>query len=226
MTVRVTFLEHSAWDQPGMLGERAGGLGFSVRSARADRGAAALPALDTFDVLVVLGSSASTTDDTVGWIHPERQLVAEVVDRGIPVLGICFGAQLLAQVLGGSVTRARQPEIGWLTVSTSDPDAVPAGPWVVWHEDAILAPPGSLQVARSDVCLHAFVHGVHTGVQFHPEVTGEIVAGWILDARSDGSVTTAQSVDLEAGFATDSLSTWEATCQLFDAFIERAGILV
>ena len=175
MTARIHFLEHSEHDVPGVLGRLALDRGWEVGASRADRGASSLPTVGSFDVLVVLGSDESTLDPTVDWIGPERALVSEVVAAGTPVLGVCFGGQLLAQVLGGEVSRATRKEIGWRAVGSADPVRLPSGPWLVWHEDAFTAPPGSESLAWTDVSLQAFVSGVHTGVQFHPEVTREIV---------------------------------------------------
>ena len=187
MTARIHFLEHSEHDVPGVLGRLALDRGWEVGASRADRGASSLPTVGSFDVLVVLGSDESTLDPTVDWIGPERALVSEVVAAGTPVLGVCFGGQLLAQVLGGEVSRATRKEIGWRAVGSADPVRLPSGPWLVWHEDAFTAPPGSESLAWTDVSLQAFVSGVHTGVQFHPEVTREIVGDWVDVARVAGT---------------------------------------
>ena len=119
----------------------------------------------------------------MAWVAPERRLVGGAVTDGVPVLGVCFGGQLLAEVLGGTVARAARTEIGWRLLDTDDPAVVPAGPWLDWHEDAFTCPPGARAVARTDVSLHAFVQGPWTGLQFHPEVTRPVVEGWIGDAR-------------------------------------------
>ncbi len=84
----------------------------------------------------------------------------------------------------GAVTRALRSEIGWRAVESVDPGRIPPGPWLVWHEDAFTAPPGAEALARTDVCLHAFIAGIHTGLQFHPEVTREIVGHWVDTAQA------------------------------------------
>jgi GMP synthase (glutamine-hydrolysing) len=203
MTVRVAFLTHSEWDLPGVLGERARELGFSIKSCRADRGEAGLPATGTFDLLVVMGSARSATDPSVEWIGHERRMVARAVESDVPVLGVCFGGQLLAQVLGGHVDRAPRPEFGWRLVDTADADRIPPGPWLVWHEDRFSAPPGADQVARTEVSLHAFVLGIHTGVQFHPEVDRDMVRHWVAEARAEDTFDTATAAELQGGFGPD-----------------------
>jgi GMP synthase (glutamine-hydrolysing) len=224
MTARIHFLEHSEHDVPGVLGRLALDRGWEVGASRADRGASSLPTVGSFDVLVVLGSDESTLDPTVDWIGPERTLVSEVVAAGTPVLGVCFGGQLLAQVLGGEVSRATRKEIGWRAVGSADPVRLPSGPWLVWHEDAFTAPPGSESLAWTDVSLQAFVSGVHTGVQFHPEVTREIVGDWVDVARSRGHLDPGEAQALLDGFDAGGRGPDEQTAQLFDSFVERTGL--
>jgi GMP synthase (glutamine-hydrolysing) len=219
---RIAFLQHSATDVPGVLGDYVDGLGFAVAAHRADHGAASLPPPGTFDVLVVMGSIESVTDATVPWIAPERRLVADAVAAGVPVLGVCFGGQLLAEVLGGTVGRASRSEIGWRLLDTVDPALVPAGPWLDWHEDAFTRPPGARAVARTDVALHAFVDGRHTGLQFHPEVTRPVVESWIGDARERAHLTDDDVDALLAGFDPAGRGPDHLATLLVDAFLTRA----
>ncbi len=223
MSARMTFLQHSEHDVPGTLGLLAEQRGWEVAVYRAERGPGSLPKAGSFDILVVMGSDKSTLDGGVEWIGPERAMVDHSVRSGVPVLGVCFGGQLLAQVLGGVVTRATRPEIGWRAVESVDPRRIPPGPWLVWHEDAFTAPPGSEALASTDVCLHAFIAGIHTGLQFHPEVTSEIVGHWVDSARARGQLGSGQADDLMSGFASDGRDPDVQTAQLFDGFLARAG---
>jgi len=223
MSPRMTFLQHSEHDVPGVLGRLAGDAGWEVVVCRADLGVGSLPGPRSFDALVVMGSDESTIDPTVTWIGPERKLVAEAVASAVPVLGVCFGGQLLAQILGGRVTRAVRPEIGWRTIKSADPHRIPEGPWLVWHEDAFTAPPGAEALAGTDVSLHAFVSGIHTGVQFHPEVTGEIVSHWVDNAKARGHLDPGQADELLAGFDADGHGPEAQTATLFEGFLERTG---
>jgi GMP synthase-like glutamine amidotransferase len=107
------------------------------------------------------------------------------------VLGICFGAQQLATVLGGEVTRASVAEIGWLgirAVSESSGD-VPAcmvdGPWMQWHYDRFSVPAGATALAESAAGPQAIRAGRCLGVQFHPEATETIVAQWSTGSGAD-----------------------------------------
>jgi len=103
----------------------------------------------------------------------------------VPVLGLCFGGQMLASALGAPIEDVPDgPELGWCEIDTVAPDTVPAGPWLTWHWQRFHAPAGAEVLATSSTGTQAFRHGPHLGVQFHPESTIEIVAEW---ARSDAA---------------------------------------
>ena len=97
----------------------------------------------------------------------------------VPILGLCFGGQMLARILGAQNYRSEQSEIGWLPVRTKDPDLIGEGPWFQWHFDTFTAPPGSTVIAETEIGPQAFVAGRSLGLQFHPEVTPEIMEGWV-----------------------------------------------
>jgi GMP synthase-like glutamine amidotransferase len=132
-----------------------------------------------YDLIVPLGSEFAAYDDTVPWIEREKRLLERAVDADVPVLGICFGGQLLARVLGGRCYRAEGAEIGWLPVRSRDPELVPEGPWFQWHFDTFTAPPGATVLAESTIGPQAYVAGRNLGVQFHPEVTPQIMEDWV-----------------------------------------------
>jgi len=223
MFLRIAFLQHSATDVPGVLGAFATGLGLEVSAHRADHGASGLPDDGSFDLLVVMGSVESVPDAGISWIEPERSLVARAVEADVPVLGVCFGGQLLAEVLGGTVVRASRPEIGWRLLDTADASRIPAGPWLDWHHDAFTCPPGAEPLATTDVSLHAFVAGPHTGVQFHPEVTLAVVDSWIGDAREQAALTDADVEALHAGFDARGRGPDGLSRALFEGWLDRAG---
>ena len=226
MPERIAFLQHSVSDVPGILADLAVERELEVTVHRPDHGDAGLPATGSFDLLVVMGSIESVYDTSVPWIAPERALVARAVDDGVPVLGVCFGGQLLAEVLGGSVAPASRTEIGWAEVRTEDPSTVPPGPWLNWHDDAFTCPPGSVPVAISDVSPQAFVAGVHTGVQFHPEVTATVVHAWIDDARDRDGVSDEDVDRLVSGFDAVGRGPADPPRILFDGFLTRAGVRI
>jgi GMP synthase-like glutamine amidotransferase len=169
---------------------------FAVAGApAADRAPAGLPDLDGYDRLVILGSSSSVyaSED---WIAAEIDWLRHVQ---LPVLGICFGAQLLSSTFGGSVERSPVYEIGWVTVTPVVPGSasgaagsnggdehdphrdpiVGRGPWFQFHGDRCVLPPAARVLAHNDVCVQAFTIGPHLGVQFHPEVDAGQLERWI-----------------------------------------------
>ena len=150
------------------------------------------PSLDGASLVVSLGSSWSTYwDDVREPVFAEQRLMTDAVARGIPVLGICFGAQQLATVLGGDVSRAPVPEIGWHPVRPIAESAaeVPAcmvdGPWMQWHYDRFSVPPGATVLADSPAGPQAIRAGKCLGIQFHPEATETIVSLWSRGGGAD-----------------------------------------
>ncbi len=178
--------------------------------------------------VIVLGSDKSSNDETVAFTRPLVMWAADVLAAGTALLGICFGAQVMARALGARVERMLVPEIGWVVISPSDGDGdgVTPGPWMAWHEDAI-TPGDTLDVvATNDRGLQAFRAAPgQLGVQFHPEVTPQIVAAW---AAVDGSGrqmadagTTTQKLEHEtARFAPVAA---HAAYALFDGWARSAG---
>lgn len=172
-----------------------------------------LPAPRRFRALAVLGSKRSAYETNESWIRAEHDFVRTCMDAGTPVLGICFGAQLLALILGGHVRRMPRPELGWYNIAGDEPYG---GTWFVWHGDEILAPPRSTVLATSPKCTHAFTHGAHLGVQFHPELTADLLDHWVRTPRRRQAV-------LDAGGDLDQILT--ATIQLESSAVTAAGRL-
>jgi GMP synthase-like glutamine amidotransferase len=155
---------------------------------RPDR-AAAFPLLDGYDLLVVMGSVRSLTrkHEIEAWIDDEMALVRSAHESGLPVLGVCFGGQLLAEALGGSVEEAPVVEIGWYEIEpvTGPGDSgnpIDPGPWMEWHHDRFTPPPGAAVLARTAHAVQLFRIGRSVGTQFHPEVDAAHVATWLAGA--------------------------------------------
>jgi GMP synthase-like glutamine amidotransferase len=138
-----------------------------------------------YDLVVSLGSEFAAFDDDKPFVQREATLMRRAVDEDVPVLGLCFGGQMLARVLGAENYRSDEAEIGWLPVRTTDPELVPEGPWFQWHFDVFTAPSGARVVAETDVGVQAFVVGKSLGLQFHPEVTTQIMDDWVRTYRHE-----------------------------------------
>lgn len=178
----VLCVQHQDDCPPGHVGARLTDLGAELEIVDARRGQ--LPDPRQFDLVVSLGSDDAAHDEAVPYLRAELELLETAVDADVPVFGICFGAQLLSRVLGGSVAPLSDgPEIGWLPVQTDDPNLIETGPWLIWHLDAMTAPPGVDVVARTDRATQAFATGRRVGVQFHPEVMTASARVWSANYR-------------------------------------------
>jgi GMP synthase-like glutamine amidotransferase len=132
-----------------------------------------------YDLIVSLGSEFAAFDDSVAFVQREALLFEDAIEGDVPILGLCFGGQMLSRVLGGRVYRSEKSEIGWLPVRSNDPELVGEGPWFQWHFDVFTAPPGADVLAVTDIGPQAFVAGRSLGLQFHPEVTPAIMEEWV-----------------------------------------------
>jgi hypothetical protein len=131
----------------------------------------------------------------------------------------------MARSLGGESFRSERPEIGWLRVRTKDAELISEGPWFEWHFDSFTLPPGARLLADSDVGPQAYVVGRSLGLQFHPEVTPEIVDVWIRGYR-DAAGGDDVDVDLDALLEETNRrapAVRLATMKLFDRFLERVA---
>jgi GMP synthase-like glutamine amidotransferase len=183
---RVVVIRHHDVDSAGLIGAalQARGAELDVRLYPDED---PLPAPGTAGHVVVLGAISSVNDPD-GWIADELAWLRAADQAGVPVLGICFGAQALCAALDGSVEAMDRREIGWKTVDSADEDLIPPGPWLEFHNDRCLPPAAATVLARNDAGIQAFRLGRHLAVQFHPEVDGPQLKRW-LDAGGLDSAT-------------------------------------
>jgi GMP synthase (glutamine-hydrolysing) len=176
-----------------------------------------------YELIVSLGSERAAYDDAIPWLGRERRLLTEAAAADVAVLGICFGAQLLAKALGGQAMRAARAEIGWVTIDTREPSLVDAGPWMQWHYDTFTLPAGAALLAESPAGPQAFALGRSLGVQFHPEVTPEIVAAWVAaggDQLARAGIDSGRLLSRGRELADENRSrAW----QLLETFTARVG---
>jgi GMP synthase-like glutamine amidotransferase len=152
-----------------------------------------LPTLDSIDLLIVLGGPMSVNDEgKLPWLAHEKQFIRDVIAREIPLLGICLGAQLIANAMGASVYRNPIKEIGWLPVH-----AVPTPSGTLhlpneliafhWHGETFDLPPGAVHCAESNSCKNqAFqLNRNAIGLQFHLETTVENALALLDNCRNE-----------------------------------------
>jgi GMP synthase (glutamine-hydrolysing) len=172
---------------------RAAGVELDERHLRAGEAA---PALDEVDGLLSLGGDQSVRGiESDPMLLGEAALLREAVEAGVPVLGVCLGAQLLAYALGGTVSRLPRRMVEWMPIAplpAADGDpvlgALPEGAMALhWNEDGFEPPAGAVELlARVGAGAEAFRVGDRAwGVQFHPEVHPEGLEGWYVDATGE-----------------------------------------
>jgi GMP synthase-like glutamine amidotransferase len=178
--MRVIVVRHHAADEAGFIADAFAARGAEI-TAHLFPGDGPLPALDGVDHLVVLGAEWSVYDEAAigAWIGDELDWLREADRAGVPVLGICFGAQALSAAHGGRVAPASRKEIGWTLVETLDPEVIEPGPWLEFHGDQCLPPAVATVLARNEVGVQAFALRANLAVQFHPEVDGPQLERWL-----------------------------------------------
>lgn len=141
------------------------------------------PDIAGYDLILAMGSVRSLLNkaeiDT--WIHDELELLRAAHDRDQPILGVCFGGQLMAEALGGSVEKAPVTELGWHEIEAAPGAINPAGPgpWKEWHHDRFHPPEGAEVLAVTAEATQLFRLGRTVGTQFHPEVDVAQITSWL-----------------------------------------------
>jgi GMP synthase-like glutamine amidotransferase len=231
--MRVLFIQQDHISPTGPVGEAFAEHGFDVREFRVvpeehfrtPSVTVTFPDPLAFDAVVAMGAPWSVYDqDKIGaWIGDELDFLARAQHAGVPVLGICFGGQALATALGGRVVRAERPEIGWTTVQTHRPDLSEPGPWFQWHTDRWVLPDGLRAFARTEVAEQAFTVGRSLGVQFHPELTSQMLSGWLDLGREYVLSLGADPDQLAAETAARSAQAGARARRLVAAFLALDG---
>lgn len=155
--------------------------------------APAFPTLEEVDFLIVMGGPMSVNDETeYPWLVEEKQFIRRCILAGKPVLGICLGAQLIANAMGARIYRHHTREIGWFPIQAVQSRGMtfrfpPSVEVFHWHGETFDLPVGAILLARSEACEHqAFQLGRSViGLQFHLEITPESVQEMIAHCRAE-----------------------------------------
>lgn len=233
--MRLHYLQHVPFEDAANIEVWARKQGLAVSATRLDLDQA-FPPLASFDWLVIMGGPMNIYEhDRYPWLNREKRFIAEAIDAGKLVLGICLGAQLAADVLGGRVTRNPHKEIGWFPVSLS-PEASQSPVFQTlpqrflafhWHGDTFSIPPGARHTAESEACRNqAFQYGDRViGLQFHLDYSLAAIEKMIEHCREE--LVEAPFIQSSPSVLADPQRV-EATQAWLDRFLEamaqQAGV--
>jgi GMP synthase-like glutamine amidotransferase len=188
----VAILQHEPHQGPGYLLNFLRERGIPYRIFQGAAGEPLPRSAAGFSGLVVLGSERSVNDEHLPWVAAELALLRDALARGVPVLGHCFGGQLLARALGARVQRQARPQIGWsrLWVTPAAQALLFGGARQVlafsWHHEGFEIPQGARRILFGQHSLNkGFAIGPHLGLQSHLEVTPESVRAWCAEGRHE-----------------------------------------
>ncbi len=190
--------QHAPHEGPGLLGPVLDEAGVDTVVVRLDRGEV-LPAPGGLGGVIVMGGGMGVHDtDAFPWLEDERRWIADALASGVPVLGVCLGAQQLAAALGASVRTGLAPEVGVGAVvltaeGRADPVLGPEGEHVAvihWHGDTFDIPAGAVRLATGDRYPNqAFRYGrTAYGLQFHVEVDDAMAEAWAPELPAEVSL--------------------------------------
>ncbi len=191
--MRIHWLQHADFEDLGCIAPALLRRGDTVSLTRLWAGEP-LPAPSAFDALIVMGGPMNIYEyERHPWLPAEKACIRQAIEAGRRVLGICLGSQLIADVLGGPVTRNAHSEIGWFPV-TRTPDGRSSKNFAGfperftafhWHGDTFALPPQAENLMASEGCAHqALQYGERVvGIQFHLEVTAANAREWFMHER-------------------------------------------
>ncbi|EZH78741.1 amidotransferase [Ectopseudomonas composti] len=192
--MHVQVLQHVPFEGVGSMAEWFQARGAAVHYTRFFEADARLPDPASCDLIVAMGGPMSVNDEAeLPWLIEEKAFLRQAIEQGIPVLGICLGAQLIASALGARVQPNAQAEIGWFPVWRAEsvgegyfvfPDRVEL---LHWHGETFDLPEGARLLASSEACRHqAFQLGQRViGLQCHPEMTPVIVTDLLAECANE-----------------------------------------
>lgn len=235
---KLLVFQHVAHEILGTLNPLLKRAGFRIRYVNFGRHPDAQPSLDGYHGLVVLGGPMSVYEDhRFPHLITEMKLIEDAMQRNLPVLGICLGAQLIAKTLGADVYSNKQKEIGWYDLhitseahgsilkSLSQTEKV-----FQWHGDTFDNPAGAVHLAASPLCVNqAFRYGERVyGLQFHLEVDQAMILRWLKVPENRYEIATLQNGmdpdQIHAATAPHIERLHELSNQTFGEFISLFGL--
>lgn len=194
--MRIHYLQHVPFENPGTILTWAKINGYPVTCTRFYENTA-LPDVNAFDWLVIMGGPMNIyEEEKYPWLALEKAFIRKAVESDRLIIGLCLGAQLIADVIGGRVVQNKEKEIGWFSVTLTKEarslpvfSHLPENPVVFeWHGDTFIdLPKGTTLLAYNEVCTNqAFVYGTRIfGFQFHLENTEEIISALVKNCKEE-----------------------------------------
>jgi GMP synthase-like glutamine amidotransferase len=181
----IAILEYDLDNGPAYFADYLRGEKIPFEHIRIDHGEAVPKSITPFAGLCLMGGSPSVNDD-LPWIGEVLTLTREAIAKDIPVIGHCFGGQLLSKALGGVVTASPEPEIGWGNCEVEHSELAHAWfgkvrefPAFQWHFESFSIPKNAIRILKGKNCVNqAFVLGPHIGLQPHIEVDETVIRLW------------------------------------------------
>jgi GMP synthase (glutamine-hydrolysing) len=232
--MRVVSLVHQPDAASGVFADATAEAGHELDEWLVPRRKAPPAPLEDYGAVLVFGGAMHVDqEDRHRWLRDEIELLRRLLADGVPVFGVCLGAQLLAKALDAPVRRMPSPEVGWfdvaLTPEAADDPVFGGLPGrfssFQWHSYAFELPADAVPLARNDRCLQAFRAGDSAwGIQFHAEVTGPSVEEWARSSKPEDD----GAVDLQrlAAESRERIAEWnefgKALCRRFLAVAAQA----
>jgi GMP synthase-like glutamine amidotransferase len=229
--MRIHCLQHVPFEGPARISNWAERRGHALAVSHLYAGDP-LPDLDGFDRLVIMGGPMGVADEAEhSWLAHEKARIEEAIAAGKSVVGICLGAQLIAEVLGARVYRNPVKEIGWFPIQLTDAgradpicDGLPTSVAVFhWHGDTFTLPSGAKQLARSAHCeQQAFLFDRRVlALQFHLESTADSVAAICTHCADE--IEAAATIQSAAEMRGADVETYSAINLMLETLLDRLG---
>ncbi|MDA8197493.1 MAG: aminotransferase [Actinomycetota bacterium] len=214
--MKALFIEHDHLSPLGHVGEAISDLGYDIEEFVVVKEEnftnpyleVEFPDQTSFDIVIYLGAPWAVYDESLPWVNKEISMIRQSQELNQPILGICFGGQLLAKANGANVRASLAKEIGWHYVTSTDESIIPSGPYFQWHGDCFDTPRGALELAFNGAANQAFSIERSLALQFHPEVELEALTKWVDNGGREEAE--AIGIDLERVVAQTILTLEES----------------